>query len=232
MQLQLGGRRALITGGSKGIGLACAHGLAAEGVDLAIAARTVEPLKEATRLLRDTYDIEVTSHSCDLSRSDHQQALADVVGPVDILVNNAGTIPAGNLHSVDEVVWRRAWDLKVFGYLNLCRLLLPTMLKRGSGVIVNVIGAAADGPLSEQLAGVAGRSALEAATVALGATSALDGVRVVGVAIPGELDEGAGARVADVVSFLASDRASMVSGTVLTVDGGAGGRRETRTWSE
>ncbi len=229
MQLQLGGRRALITGGSKGIGLACAHGLAAEGVNLAIAARTVGPLKDATRLLRDTYDIEVTSHSCDLSRSDHQQALAEVVGPVDILVNNAGTIPVGDLHSVDEAEWRQAWDLKVFGYLNLCRLVLPTMVNRGSGVIVNLIGAAADGPLADQLAGVAGRSALESSTAALGATSALDGVRVVGVTIPGQLDEGSAARVADVVSFLASDRASMVSGTVLTVDGGAGGRRETRT---
>lgn len=229
MQLQIGGRRALITGGSKGVGLACAHGLAAEGVNLAIAARTVEPLKDATRLLRDTYDIQVTSHSCDLSRADHQQALAEVVGPVDILVNNAGTIPAGDLHSVDEAEWRQAWDLKVFGYLNLCRLLLPTMVNRGSGVIVNLIGGEGDGPAAEQLAGVAGRSALESSTVALGAASALDGVRVVGVTIPAELDGASAARVADVVSFLVSDRASMVSGTVLTVDGGAGGRRETRT---
>lgn len=224
MQLQLGGRRALITGGSKGVGLACAHGLAAEGVNLAIAARTVGPLKDATRLLRDAYDIEVTSHSCDLSRSDHQGALAEVVGPVDILVNNAGTIPDGDLLTVDEGRWRQAWDLKVFGYLNLCRLLLPMMTRRGSGVIINVIGAAGEGPTAEQLAGVAGRSALEAATTALGSASALDGVRVVGVTIPSDLDDGGTARVADVVSFLASDRASMVSGTVLTVDGGAGGR--------
>lgn len=224
MKLQLGGRRALITGGSKGIGLACAHGLAAEGVNLAIAARTVEPLKNATRLLRDAYEVDVTSHSCDLSRSDHQVALAEVVGPVDILVNNAGTIPAGDLHSVDEATWRQAWDLKVFGYLNLCRLLLPMMTKRGSGVIVNLIGAAAEGASSEQLAGVAGRSALEASTMALGASSALEGVRVVGVTIPSQLDDRQRASVADVVSFLASDRASMVSGTVLTVDGGAGGR--------
>lgn len=254
MELDLAGKRALITGGSKGIGLACAHGLAAEGVNLAIAARSVEPLKEATRLLRDTYDVDVTSHSCDLTRSDHQRALADVVQPIDILVNNAGAIPPGNLLGVDEATWRQAWDLKVYGYVNLSRLVLPAMLERGSGVIINVIGAAADRPRPDYLAGAMANTSLVTLTRALGAETAPQGVRVVGVnpgltltarmetmlrgtamerhgdpdrwreLIPTDPPPADPEQVADVVVFLASDRASMVSGTVLTIDGGASGR--------
>ena len=254
MDLNLAGRRALITGGSKGIGLACAHALAAEGVHLAIAARTVGPLKEATRDLRARYDVDVTSHSCDLTRSDHQRALAEVVGPIDILVNNAGSIPPGGLADVDEDRWRQGWDLKLFGYVNLSRLLVPAMLERGSGVVVNVIGAAADRPRAGYLAGAMANTALVALTRALGAETAPQGVRVVGVnpgltvtdrletmlrgqavdrfgdpdrwseLVPSEPRPVEAAEVADVVVFLASDRASMVSGTVLTVDGGASGR--------
>lgn len=254
MDLNLDGRRALITGGSKGIGLACAHGLAAEGVHLAIAARTVGPLKEVTRDLRGNYDVEVSSHSCDLARPEHQAALADVVGPVDILINNAGAIPSGGLDSVDDKEWRAAWDLKVFGYINLCRLLMPAMVERGSGVIVNVIGAAADRPRPDYIAGAAGNSALVGFTTALGAESLRDGVRVVGInpgmtitdRLENMLRESAGRKlgnedrwqeliptdpapasaeqVADLAVFLASERAGHLSGTTITVDGGASAR--------
>ena len=167
MDLRLAGKRALITGGSKGIGLACAHGLAAEGVHLAIAARTVGPLKDITRELRSSYNVEVTSHSCDLSRSEHQAALIDVVGEIDLLVNNAGAIPGGVIEDISEKEWRAAWDLKVFGYINFCRLVLPQMAERGSGVIVNVIGSAADRPKPDYIAGAAGNSALVGLTKAV-----------------------------------------------------------------
>ncbi len=254
MELDLEGRRALITGGSKGIGLACAHAFAAEGVDLAIAAREVGPLKEATRDLRTGYGVEVTSHSCDLARPEHQAALAEVVGEIDILVNNAGSIPAGDLLAVDEKDWRHAWDLKVFGYINLTRILLPMMQRRGSGVIVNVIGAAAEFPRGDYVAGAAGNGALTTFTRALGGQTFEHGVRVVGVS-PGLthtdrletllrrqaadrfgnpdrwedllLSGPAPARpeeIANLVVFVASDRASFLSGTVITADGGAGYR--------
>ena len=254
MELNLQGKRALVTGGSKGIGLACARGLAAEGVHLAIAARTVEPLKAATRELRDGYDIEVTSHSCDLRRSEHQAALVDVVGDIDILVNNAGAVPGGTIDSVDEQAWREAWDLKVFGYINLCRLVLPRMVEQGSGVIVNVIGSAADHPRAAYAAGAAGNSALVGLTRALGTDSAHHGVRVVGVnpgltltdrletllrqraattlndpdrweeLIPTDPPPATARQIADVVIFLASERAAQISGTTIAVDGGTGAR--------
>jgi NAD(P)-dependent dehydrogenase (short-subunit alcohol dehydrogenase family) len=254
MDLNLEGKRALITGGSKGIGLACAHALAAEGVHLSIAARTVGPLKAVTKALRDGYDIEVTSHSCDLGRPEHQEALVDVVGDIDILINNAGAIPSGTIDSVDDKTWRAAWDLKVFGYINLCRLVLPMMTKRGSGVIVNVIGSAADNPRAGYAAGAAANSALVGLTTALGGESPRDGVRVVGInpgltltdrmenmlreraertlgnadrweeLIPSDPVPSTAEQIADVALFLASDRASQISGTTLTVDGGAGAR--------
>lgn len=254
MDLDLEGKRALITGGSKGIGLACAYSFAAEGVDLAIAAREVGPLKEVTRDLRTGYGVEVTSHSCDLSRPEHQIALAEVVGDIDILVNNAGAVPAGDLSAVDEKEWRHAWDLKVFGYINLTRLVLPMMQRRGSGVIVNVIGAAAEFPRGDFLAGAAGNAALANFTRALGAQTFEQGVRVVGIS-PGLTQTGrletllrrqAADRfgnpdrwddlllngppparpeeIADLVVFVASDRAGFLSGTVITADGGAGFR--------
>jgi len=254
MDLELEGKRALITGGSKGIGLACAHALAAEGANLAIAAREIAPLKAATRILRSDYGIEVTSHSCDLARPEHQAALAEVVGDVDILINNAGAVPAGDLASTDEETWRQAWDLKVFGSINLVRMVLPAMRRRGSGVVVNVIGSAHAFPRADYLAGGSANGALANFTCALGADTFPDGVRVVGVS-PG-LTETArmesllrqqaadrfgdpdrwhdlllsgpppaqAEEIADVVVFVASERASYLSGTIVTVDGGAGFR--------
>lgn len=254
MELELAGKRALVTGGSRGIGLACAHGLAAEGVNLAVAGRDVSALKQATRELRENYEVEVTSHSCDLARSDHQEALIEVVGDIDILVNNAGAIPSGQIDTVDEATWRSAWDLKVFGYINLCRLVLPQMERRLAGVIVNVIGAAAVRPNAGYVAGAAGNSALVGLTAALGGKAGTTGVRVVGVnpgltltdrmesmlreraleqygdpgrwedLIPDDPRPAFAEEIADVVVFLASDRASHVTGTTITIDGGASTR--------
>ena len=160
MELDLEGKRALITGGSKGIGLACAHAFAAEGVNLAIAAREIESLKSVTKDLRNFYGVDVTSHSCDLAKPEHQVALAEVVSDVDILVNNAGAIPGGDLATLDEAQWRASWELKVFGYINLVRLLLPGMRKRGSGVVVNIIGAADQNPRADYVAGTIGQRRL------------------------------------------------------------------------
>ena len=140
MDLELRGRRVLITGASRGIGRAIAQVLAEEGCNLELAARSAEALETAAAELRATTGVSVGTHAVDLSRSDDQYRLARDCGPVDVLVNSAGANPHGEIEDIAEAVWRASWDLKVFGFINLIRLYLPVMKARGSGVIVNVIG--------------------------------------------------------------------------------------------
>jgi 3-oxoacyl-[acyl-carrier protein] reductase len=140
MELGLAGRHVLITGGSKGIGRACADAFGAEGCRLTLVARSAPDLDAAAGEVRAVHGVEVATKPLDLSDPAQQRALADDVGAVDVVVNNAGAIPAGNLQRVDDEAWRQAWDLKVLGYVNLCRLLLPRLEDQGRGVIVNVIG--------------------------------------------------------------------------------------------
>jgi short-subunit dehydrogenase len=146
MDLGLRGRRALVTGASKGIGLACAEALAAEGCDLALVARTAADLQAAGARIRAASNVAVAARALDLGESGNVDALAAEFPDIDILVNNAGAIPGGSLDQVEEARWRAAWDLKVFGYVNMCRRFYALMRGRGRGVIVNVIGAAGESP--------------------------------------------------------------------------------------
>jgi NAD(P)-dependent dehydrogenase (short-subunit alcohol dehydrogenase family) len=181
MDLQLSGKRALITGGSKGIGLATAAVLADEGVDLVLVARDPATLDHAAQMVRARRQVSVRTIAADLSTDAEVQRVAHEAGPVDILVNNAGAIPPGTLAGIDDETWRRAWDLKVFGFISLCRAVYPAMAARGGGVIVNVIGAAGEKLPSSYIAGSAGNAALMAFTRALGRASPADGIRVVGI---------------------------------------------------
>ena len=140
MDLHLAGQRALITGGSKGIGRATAILLAEEGVHVTIAARDPAALAETADHIRARAQVRVATIAADLSQESEVQRLAAEAGEIDILVNNAGAIPPGTLTKVDDETWRRAWDLKVFGFISLCRAVYPGMAARKSGVIVNVIG--------------------------------------------------------------------------------------------
>ena len=106
--------------------------------------------------------------------------MAAAVGAIDILVNNAGAIPPGNLLAVDDAALRAAWDLKVFGFISLCRAVYPTLQSR-QGVVVNVIGAAGETFDPGYIAGVAGNAALMAFTRALGRGAHKDGVRAVAI---------------------------------------------------
>ncbi len=182
MDLGLTGKTALITGGSKGIGRAVAMALAAEGVGLHITARTMADLETAAAAIRGRHDVPVTAHAHDLSDSSEQQALLAAVGDIDILVNNAGAIPGGDIETVDEARWRQAWDLKVFGYINLTRACLSAMRGRKTGgVIVNILGAAGERLDANYVAGSTGNAGLMAFTRAVGAKSFNQGVRVVGI---------------------------------------------------
>jgi len=181
MDLKLAGKTALITGGSKGIGRATAEILASEGCNIVIVARSGEALAAAKSTIVQRANVRVDTVAADLSDSRMVDDLARDYPNIDILVNNAGAIPGGSLLNVDEATWRKAWDLKVFGYVNMCRSFYALMQKRGQGVIVNVIGNAAVTHDPEYICGVTGNAALVAFTQSLGSTSARDGIRVVAI---------------------------------------------------
>lgn len=181
MDLKLAGKRVLITGGSKGIGRATAEVLADEGCDITLVAREQGPLEDAAAAIRARRQVNVRVIPADLSSDAAVRRVAEQAGELDILVNNAGAIPPGDLLSIDDEKWRRAWDLKVFGYISFCRVIYAQMKARRSGVIVNVIGAAGEKFPTGYIAGAAGNASLMAFTRALGKGAPADGLRVVAI---------------------------------------------------
>jgi 3-oxoacyl-[acyl-carrier protein] reductase len=245
MDLGLNGKSVLITGGSKGIGLACAKSFAAEGARVHLASRDKARLEQA----KSEINGQVTIHPTDLRDGAALRSLAAACADVDVLVNNAGDIPGGTIESVDEAKWRHAWELKVFGYVNLTRELFVKMKARKSGVIVNVIGMAAENPSFEYICGATANAGLGAFTKALGKGSREFGVRVLGCHPPATRTDRiltvmkAAAKatlgdenrweemklsgtfgnmiepeqVGDTVAFLASPRAGQLSGVMLNL---------------
>jgi 3-oxoacyl-[acyl-carrier protein] reductase len=187
MDLKLAGRTALITGGSKGIGRATAEIFAAEGCNVIIVSRSAETLAAAKAAIAQKSNVRVDTVAADLSDSKNVDQLATDFPDIDILVNNAGAIPGGTLLDVSEATWRKAWDLKVFGYINMCRAFYALMKARHAGVIINVVGNAADTHDPEYICGVAGNAALTAFSQSLGCVSAKDGIRVVALS-PGPVE--------------------------------------------
>jgi len=181
MDLNLSGKRVLVTGGSKGLGLAIARRFASEGCDIHLASRTKAVLEEAAETMRRQYPVKVHAIAIDLAQLGFAERVAEACGDVDILVNNAGDVPSGSLEALDEARWRAGWDSKVFNYINLSREYFRRMKARGTGVIVNVTGIAGDLLDASYIAGSVGNAAMAAFTKALGSTSHKFGVRVVGV---------------------------------------------------
>jgi 3-oxoacyl-[acyl-carrier protein] reductase len=181
MDLGLRGKKALITGASRGIGRACAEVLASEGCDVVIVSRTQADLDAARDKILGQSNVSVCTFAMDLSDSKNADILAAECPDTDILINNAGAIPRGTVVEIDEARWREAWDLKVFGYINMCRRFYALMAVRRSGVIINIIGAAGETVQSSYACGSAGNASLMGFTRALGGTAPHDGMRVVGL---------------------------------------------------
>jgi NAD(P)-dependent dehydrogenase (short-subunit alcohol dehydrogenase family) len=181
MDIDLKGKTVLITGASKGIGYVIAESMAAEGCNLHLAARDEAAMQELAARLKRDHAVKVTVHRSDLGCAAHVQALGEACADVDILVNNAGDIPPGTLEEIDAETWRKAWDVKVYGYVDLTRLIYPRMCARKSGVIINIVGAAARTPNHRYIAGCMANIALNMFTQCLGGESMRHNVRVVAI---------------------------------------------------
>jgi NAD(P)-dependent dehydrogenase (short-subunit alcohol dehydrogenase family) len=251
MRLDLEGKIVLVTGGSKGIGLACAKGFLAEGARVAICSRNQANIDAALAELPGALGF-----AADLSNADAATTLLAQVeaafGPLDVLVNSAGAAKRVAPDELTPARWRAALDAKFFSYINVIDPAVKTMAARGSGVIVNIIGSGGKVASATHIAGGAANAALMLATAGLATAYAPAGVRVVGInpgmTETGRVTEGLEAtaklsgisaeqalaesvaairmgrmaqpeEIADMAVFLASSRASYVSGAIITMDG-------------
>ncbi|MGD9902489.1 MAG: SDR family NAD(P)-dependent oxidoreductase [Vicinamibacterales bacterium] len=252
MDLGLTGKVALVTGSSRGLGLAAARALAAEGCHVCISARGEATLADAALGLASTsaHGAEVLAVAADLATgagvAQVVDATIDRFGGVDILVNNMALARGSDLVGTSDAEWQEAFDQTLFPALRSSRLVVPSMRARGGGVIVvvsSIYGREAGGRMTYN----AVKAAEISLTKSLAQQLAGDAIRVVGVApgsisfpggswhkrqqadpdgiaafIKAELPFGRFGRadeVGDVVAFLASARASWVSGTTVVVDG-------------
>jgi NAD(P)-dependent dehydrogenase (short-subunit alcohol dehydrogenase family) len=180
MDLGLKDKRVLITGGSKGIGLACARAFVAEGARVALVSRSQENLNKAKDNLKSAYTI-----ATDLTDAAAAAAMVERVekefGAIDVLVNSAGAAKRTDADDLSPAAWRAGMDAKYFSYINVIDPMIKRMGKRGRGAIINVIGSGGKVASPTHLAGGAANAALLLATAGLAYAYASKGVRVVGV---------------------------------------------------
>ena len=254
MDLGLTGKSALVTGASKGMGKACALGLAAEGARVAMCARTEAGLAAAAAEVRARTGAEVLAVTADVTRAEDVKALVartrQAFGGVDILVANAGGPPRGSFDELsDDAQWHGAFDLSLLSVVRLVREVLPGMRQRRWGRIVTIQSGSVKQPIPELVLSNAIRPGVAGLAKSLASELGKDNI-LVNTVCPGRIMtdrflEGARrarvpteeylarqsldiplARVgtpeefANVVVFLASERASYVTGVAVQVDGG------------
>jgi NAD(P)-dependent dehydrogenase (short-subunit alcohol dehydrogenase family) len=237
---ELSGKRALVTGGTSGIGRATAEMLAREGAHVLISGRSEERGREVVEAIQAAGG-EAEFVRADFASAEEVRALAARASDVDILVNNAGVFPAGPTHELPESAFDEAFAVNVKAPFYLTAAIAPQMAARGSGAIVNVTTMVAEFGMAGLSAYGASKAATALLTKAWAAEYGPSGVRVNAVspgptATPGTEAMGDGfaalvstiplgraahpQEIAETIAFLASDRASYLNGAVVPVDGG------------
>ena len=257
MNLALKGKIVIVTGGSKGIGFACARAFLAEGGRVAIVSRSQSNLDAALRdLAAPAADLIAVSSDL-IGRAAANTMVAEVerrLGPVDVLVNSAGAAKRYLPEELSAEAWHAAMDAKYFTYIHAMDAVLPAMAKRGQGVVVNIIGMGGKVATPIHLPGGAANSALMLATVGLANVYGPKGVRINAInpgstmteRLRGSLKLQAKTRglseaevlselqakvplkryaapedIANLTLFLASDKASYITGAIVPMDGGS-----------
>jgi NAD(P)-dependent dehydrogenase (short-subunit alcohol dehydrogenase family) len=183
MDVRLDGHKALVTGGSLGLGRAMAQEFAASGASVALVARTQTTLDEAVAAIaKAAPGATVQGYACDVRDADqlvatHAAATADL-GPIDILVNNAGTSAAKPFEEVTDDDWQNDLDLKLMAAIRLSRLCIPAMKEQSWGRIINVLNTAAKAPPARSTPTSVSRAAGMALTKAMASELAPDGILV------------------------------------------------------
>lgn len=182
MDLGLTGRTVIVTGGSKGIGLACARAFLAEGARVALVSRSQANLDDAVQQLGPVSGSQLLALAADLKDAASAQAMVANVdaqwGSIDVLVNSAGAARRYLPEDLNAAAWHDAMDAKYFTYLHAMDAVLPRMAAKGGGVVINIIGMGGKVATPYHLPGGAANSALMLATVGLANVYGPKGIRV------------------------------------------------------
>ncbi|MDA0372062.1 MAG: SDR family oxidoreductase [Actinomycetota bacterium] len=167
MDLGLAGRRAIVCASSRGLGFACASALAREGADVIINGRNVDTLESARIRIIDQFNVRVTAVPGDITNSSTQEALVSACPEPDILVNNNGGPTPGSFAEWDRDAWIAALDSNMLAPLALVRLVLPGMVERKFGRIINITSAMVKTPMSPMGLSTGARAGLTSVVKAL-----------------------------------------------------------------
>ena len=148
MDLGIRGKRAIVCASSKGLGLGCAEALAEAGVDLVMNARGAELLEAEAARLRETYGVKVTAVACDIGSDEGRAQVLEAAGAADILVNNNGGPPPGVWSDWDREDFIKALDANMLTPIALMKAVLPGMMERGWGRVVNITSQSVRAPIA------------------------------------------------------------------------------------